>query len=118
MTDPEILSKHCPYCRRAVKITMGQKTGKCEQCGKTYHVRYLLSKIKLAVEFVQRDYETEILEFIRRKKKTYSVEITSKLGVSKGRVSTTINSLCKRNLVIIEQRGKTKWVIPVICESE
>lgn len=117
MTDETQLVKHCPYCRRSVLIVMGQLSGSCTRCLKPYIVKYHLSKIRLNKVFVPRDYETEILRFILRKQKTYSVEITSQLGVSKGKVSVTLRALEEKNLISSYQRGRTRWVEPIVLPA-
>lgn len=105
-----MLGKHCPYCRHLVHITFGDTDGKCDRCYNTFLVKYHLSKIKLAKTFIPRDYEAEILAFIRKRKRTYAGEISCNVGISKGVVSVTLQNLAARRIIIISPRGKTKWV--------
>lgn len=105
-----ILGKHCPYCRHLVHIEEGDKTGTCDRCTNEYIVKYHLSRIRLIKVFVPRDYETEILAFIKKRTRTYAGEISCNVGMSKGLVSTTLRRLEDKRLIIVTPRGKTKWV--------
>lgn len=104
------IPKHCPYCRHLVKINSGQERGLCDRCGNIYVVKYHLTKIRLKKEYIPRDYDAEVLEFLRKRRKSYAGEISSHIGASKGVVSQSLRRLEARKIIIFIPRGKTKWV--------
>lgn len=106
-----ILAKRCPYCRHLVKIEMGWKTGICDRCKKVFLVKYHLTKISLAKEFVVRNYEAEILEYLGRKGKSYAGELSIRIRASKGVVSNTLHTMESKNLIKVVYKGRTKWVM-------
>jgi hypothetical protein len=110
MTD--IIKKHCPYCRAEVKIYDGQKTGICgsKKCEKKFEIRYRLSCITLEPIIIYRDFDTEIYDFIIRKRKTCTQDITKAIKVSKGKISQVITKLEIEEKIEIDHKGKTKWI--------
>lgn len=106
------MKKHCPYCRKRVEISENQSTGVCDynKCGKTFEIRYRLSKITLEQILEYRDFEAEIYNFILNRKKTYPQEIAIKTHVSKGTISQVVTKLESEDKITVDKFGKTKWI--------
>lgn len=104
------MNKHCPYCKHLLVLPDNAIGGTCDRCHNNFLVKYHLTKIRLVKVFIPRDYEMEILNYIKKKNRTYAVEISSSLVASKGRVSITLRSLENQKKIKVIRRGKTKWI--------
>lgn len=108
--DPKAVLRKCPHCGAMVSVLPSQMEGFCHKKEKTYHVKRHLSTVKLEADFEKRDYEQEIINFIKKKGKTCASEIVSGASISKGKVSQVLGVLKRNDVLRVSQQGRFRWV--------
>lgn len=107
--DPDTIYRACPHCHCFIFANI-HENGYCIKCGKPYEVKFLLSKIKLVAPFDQRNYESEILSYIKKVDKTYSMEIGKTLHITHGTVYSIVSRLKNKNIIKVTPYGNKRII--------
>jgi DNA-binding CsgD family transcriptional regulator len=95
-----LIKRKCPHCGGFTEVDPSKKSGICD-CGSTYTVKHHLNRISIEGPFEKRNYEEEILSYIRTHK-TCSREIIKNLSIAPGTVYTVLYRLKNKNIISVE----------------
>jgi hypothetical protein len=105
-----MIKKHCPYCHATIDFETEPKPGTCWKCGQDYIVVYRLRRTCLEIPYEKRNYETEVLDYIKKKGKTCYSEIVIGTRISRGKTSQVLQELKRNGVLNVSKQGNLKWV--------